>query len=488
MDSRRILATVALLTIVLAFADFVRRGHAAWVAADVAPGTAVTSGYEEESLFAVWRAAHGQPVYGDTTRLPFASAYFNWFFYQSYAMPLRLAPRLGDAAIPRYGRLLTAAGVLIGAGALFVLFRRVLPAHWLFAAAVAAFEFFGPVVGWWGHTVRPDVWAMALEAAGVVTVLLWYRHRPLGTVLLGTTFFYFAWSFKQTFFLALGGSILFLVVRGRWPQALRLGLGVAFLIAGSVLALGPDYWLAQHQTAVTNVFFLNIGLGNVADLFRKTFPLFLLALAAFNPRLRSADPDRPSLAADTRLLGLLGLAIALPINFLVACKFGAYSNHFFPSLLMLTLAGVGAAGLNSTPRWLTGVTALAAIVLLSVVTGWRGNIDLTRKTNELGQRWATYQTLPEPRFSSDSRLNLPWLNPHSPPLVLSFNYTFDLDAGKSFEAGGVGGLIEAGYFSSLLLRPNTQDSFLSGRLTRYTRGETVGDLTVYRRTTPSSAP
>ena len=61
-------------------------------------------------------------------------------------------------------------------------------------------------------------------------------------------------------------------------------------------------------------------------------------------------------------------------------------------------------------------------------------------------------------------------------------------AGKSYEAGGIGGRIERGYFAALLLDPATTDSVYGGKLTRYVRGETVGHLTVYRRATSSSSP
>ena len=102
----------ALACIVLSTAVFVRRGHAAIEAAAEPPGVAITSGYEAESFFALWRAVHGQPVYADVTRMPYASAYFNWFFYAGYAVPVGAAVKLGgDAAIiPLMGRLTTAAG------------------------------------------------------------------------------------------------------------------------------------------------------------------------------------------------------------------------------------------------------------------------------------------------------------------------------------------------------------------------------------------
>src|SRR5512138_1441459 len=102
---------LALACVVLSAAVFVRRGVEAWQAAGVPPGTAETSGCEEESFFALWRAVHDQPVFTDSTRLPFSSAYFNWLFYAGYRWPLLAAVATqGDEAIPRVARLTTAAG------------------------------------------------------------------------------------------------------------------------------------------------------------------------------------------------------------------------------------------------------------------------------------------------------------------------------------------------------------------------------------------
>ena len=52
----------------------------------------LTSGYEEESLFAIWKWINKQAVYGNAFAPPFAQSYFNWLFYFVYgAFQLRFA-------------------------------------------------------------------------------------------------------------------------------------------------------------------------------------------------------------------------------------------------------------------------------------------------------------------------------------------------------------------------------------------------------------
>ena len=105
----RLLLLLALAGWMLTTGDFLQRGRSAWQAAGVAPGVAITSGCEEESLFALWRAGHGQPVYLDTAHPPFAAAYFNWLFYATYSVPFRSTRPSADAADSiRESRLLTA--------------------------------------------------------------------------------------------------------------------------------------------------------------------------------------------------------------------------------------------------------------------------------------------------------------------------------------------------------------------------------------------
>lgn len=92
-----------------------------------------------------------------------------------------------------------------------------------------------------------------------------------------------------------------------------------------------------------------------------------------------------------------------------------------------------------------------------------------------------FQRLPEPRFSRDLRLNLPWLNRQSPPLVLAFDYGRNRAEGRRFAGDGLGGMIVRSDFSSLLLPAEVHDRYDGASLINYVRGETVAGLAVYRR-------
>ena len=480
---RKLALTAALACVVLSTTVFVRRGHAAIRAAAEAPGVTITSGSEEESLFALWRAAQGRPVYADVIRLPYASAYFNWLFYAGYAVPVGAAVRLAgdDGIIPLAGRLTTAAGALAGVAGLFWLLRRVFGGQAVFAAGLATFVFFGPLVGWWTHTLRPDVWALTFETGALLVVLLGHRSRPLGAAGLAGLLFYAAWSCKQTYFLGLAATLVFLAWRRQWLSAALLAAISVILWTATFALLGPAYRTAFRGTVITNVYDLALGLDNLRDMLVKSAPLWLILAAGCLFRHQSRPAAVPPLARDTLVLGTIGLLIAGPLAFAATCKLGAYSYYYFTTLLMLSILAAGLIATVAGARLVAAAFALAVALQSLVLSGYAGKISLADQSRDLATLWTVWQKQPEPRFSSLTSLNLPWLNAASPPLVLAFNYPLDRAAGRAFEHDGLGGLITSGYFRSLLLPSDTGTEYDGGSLRLYSRGETVGGLAVYHR-------
>ncbi|HEY8995999.1 MAG TPA: hypothetical protein VIM71_15140 [Lacunisphaera sp.] len=462
---------------------FFCRGTAAFQAAHTAPGIAVTSGYEEESWFALWRAIHDQPVYADTSRQPYASAYFNWLFYATYgAVTGPFAVHRGDATIPAAGRVFTALWALAGGAGLLLLFRRIIGEGCLPAAGLAAMVFAGPLVGWWAHTVRPDVAALALECSALVILLLRPLRHWLANALLPALLFYAAWSFKQTYVMGLASALLFLAVRREWPPTVVLLVTSLVLWAATFLLQGPAYRAAFQSTASTNVYFLSLGLRSLGDMLMKTSPLWLL-IAALGLRNKAPAPVlNTQLPRDTLLLGSLGLLVALPLAFVASCKLGAATYYHFTSSAMLAFVASGLLATRRATAWpLTAALLLAAGLQALALVGMAGQVSLADQSLRLSSLWTRWQTEPEPRFSHLTGFNLPWISPSSPPLVLAFNYPLDRERGRFFEHDGVGGLIAAGHFQSLLLPAETGDHYDGGSLRAYQRGITVGDMTLFRR-------
>ena len=479
---------IAFACLVLSGAVFARRSQAAIAASRQEPGVAVTSGFEEESFYALWRSMHGRAVYADATRLPFSAAYFNWLFYRAYAWPVgKAVAHSTDAAIPSSGRWITAGSALLGSIALGALFRRILAGQAIFAASLAGSVFFGPLVGWWAFTVRPDVGALMFEATAIAVLLLWWRTRPLSATAASCLLFYGAWSLKQNYVLGLGSAMVFLAYRRQWRLVTIMLLGSIALWSLTFAAMGSEYREVFRALTASSPFYLALGFDNLRDALIKTAPVWILAAGAGWRRGHQVSAPPNQLVVDTRHLALAGLVVSGPLAFAASCKLGASSYYFFTMQVMLTLlAAVGLASCRS-PRLPAIGFGLFAVLQLAVLTGRAGRIDLTGQSDELEATWTVWRQEPEPRFSHLTSLNLPWLSPQSPPLVLAFNYSSDRAAGRSFESGGVGGLIEQGFFQSLLLPSDTGNNYDGGSLQRYRRGESVNGLTVFRRVSPPSS-
>lgn len=450
--------------------------------ANTVPGAVLTSGFEEESLFALWRAIHGFAVYADPQQLPYASAYFNWLFYFGYAQPAGMAVGLlGDSALVLTGRLVSLIGALAGTAYLVALLLRITGGLQRTSWALASLVFLGPLVGWWALTVRPDVWALALETAALGTLLLYHRTRPGAAAAGAAVLFYAAWALKPTFLTGLATAAVFLLVQRRWWPFCQV-LALMALFAGATFALmGPEYRSAFHGTFTTNVFLIEVGLANLRDAFAKSLPLWLLVGIAFYRRDRSGSAPATPLAVDSIRLGAIGVGVTAGLGFIGSCKVGAASNYFFSVLPMLALLGAGLLAIVRTQGAVIAACGVGIILQVLVLSGAVGSIDLRAQAERIHAIWATWQSEPEPRFSHFTPLNLPWLNHDSPPLVLAFNYPLDRAAGRPFQNGGVGGLIEAGHFRSLLLPMETGDHHDGGSLAAYSRTQTVHDLVVYRQ-------
>ncbi|HEY1111529.1 MAG TPA: hypothetical protein VGE76_22935 [Opitutaceae bacterium] len=491
---RKLLPALVIVCFALIAALAVKRFAAIHESAGIAPGTAQTTGCEEESFFAVWRAARGQEIYADTAKLPFASAYFNWLFYRSYGAAVKpVIARHGDASLPFAGRIVTLTGALVGAGVLAWLFAAIMRGQPLavraLAVALALCVYFGTLPGWWAFTVRPDLWALALEGIAVTVFLTRYRTRPTLATLLATLLCYAAWSFKQNFVGALGATLLFLLAQRDWRRAALTSAVSVALWAATFYLLGPRY-LEGIRSSTHADFFLQQGFDLAKHAALKLAPLLVaapLVIAAL--RARRKETPAPSLASDALLLGSIGTVLCLVLAFTSSCKGGAASNYYFAPLLMSSLAVCAALATSRSLLLPTAIAAVLALTLAAPFTGRFGTLTLRPNALALAERWDVLQKAPEPRFAYDARLMVPWLAPQSPPIVLAFNYEWDRRHGRAFESGGIGGLLDQGFFASALL-PAGAERWDGSDLARYARAQQVGDMVLHRRkdVPPAAAP
>lgn len=480
----RWLGAAAIAALILCLVVQIIRVRATWIAQHTAPGLAVTSGCEEAGWFTIWKAAQGLPVFADTASPPYAAAYFNWMFYHLTSALLPASP--SGAAIIQTSRAIALASAVLGAIVFGVwawqLYHRRSLGWQVWAAVMGALAFLGPLIGWWSLTARPDITALLAEAAAILVVIT-FRHRaPIVTTVAAALLFYAAWSFKPNFVCGIASFGAFLLIRRAWGEAARFTAITLGLWGVTLLVGGCPYVEGLKDTLSSNEFYLALGLDNAR--YATTGCLHLVALIPALWRLRpigkaSEPPGRKT--EDALVLGLIGLVITLVGAFIMSSKVGASRNYYFSSAMFATIALLAAMLRRPQPRLAMAAAVAACAVPIALLGGWRGALSLQPHALELQQRWHLWNTLPEPRFSDDPRLNVPWLNPSSPPFILAFNYAAQRRAGRTFVGDGVGGHITRGELAALLLPQNTADHYDGASLAAYERGRTVVGMTAFVR-------
>jgi hypothetical protein len=173
---------------------------------------------------------------------------------------------------------------------------------------------------------------------------------------------------------------------------------------------------------------------------------------------------------------LAGVAsVALLIGLAGVSKQGADTHYFIPVSIVGVIWGLCLFRTAPDDTWKVARFVHWAILImfgLGIVTGlWPHARQATGKIaglfsqptragkNEtapavsqvISQLKQNLHGLPGPVFVTDRACNLPWIQTKAPHFVYSFTYALDRKAGGRFERGGIGGLIEEGYFETVVV-------------------------------------
>jgi hypothetical protein len=467
----------------------------------------VTSGAEYESLFVIWKYINGLTVYADHTRIPFAGSFYNWvyyFFYGEVTVAALNFLSLGDAWLPTVTRLITATGAVYGAWIATRLF-------WEFSAAgddflncvglaLALLIFLGPLMGFFGIATQPDIWGFAFDVTSVYAFLRLYQRRPLTGVLVFCLFAYLAWGFKQIFVFSTGTVGLFLLLRRDWKM-----LGVLVVLSwtgwGATLGLGSAQYvktIVAFGGSTVSLDSANL-IRNLSNFSVKFLPVLLglagvLAAIILSGRSKALIADvRSSLTAKGHrphsALALIGAIITGVLIIPASAKLGASESYyfmltFFLSLLLLS----GLAWVRKPDVWPVTVSLplgmgwlLHGLAICLVFAGVTGVLSKRHTHTAVSQvrDCLVEKKLSQPLFISDQYLSLPWMVPAEQHFVVQTNYRWDKPGGIEMEGGGIGGLIDKGYFATIVLGGNTYDG---SDLKRYRKlKEKCGAFSIFNR-------
>ena len=177
---------------------------------------------------------------------------------------------------------------------------------------------------------------------------------------------------------------------------------------------------------------------------------------------------------SVELLAAVSL-VAFGIGFLGVTKQGADTNYFIPASVLAMIwclslhrantpwpiearrgvnflhwSGVAAACVAVTAGlWTQIIKSSEAVTRIVHARGVEAKPAAL--ASELDTLKRHLRELPGPVFVTDRACNLPWIQPKAPHFVYSFMYALDKKAGHPVEGGGIGGLIEKGYFETVVV-------------------------------------
>lgn len=454
-----------------------------------------TSGSEEESLFGIWKVVHGETLYIDRLKIPYAAIVYNWLFYHSYGAVVGIASSilsLGDEWLPTLARTFTLAGIMALTIGAFVSLRQLLGnasrLGTVLAIGFAAYIGFGPLIGFWGITARPDVWALTWEVIGTYAFLRLYPKRTAAAVVAVAAAAYCAWAFKQTnvtLLCAAAGVLLFrlnLRALAALVAIMSLAFMTTFAIGGSqytksILFVGwrPEYHM-DHFRAVIENFAL------------KAAPS-LVGFAVGAIWIVARGNVKSALRHDAILFSLCGILAAAVLNSSLTSHLGAGENYYFSLNWFLIVASV-----SVLPSFLSDVTTQARLAVLTLTSGWlalalatilvligfKGTVSLRPLHAYYSKAKLCLDNLPRPLYVNRPYLSLPWMTSGSIPFVLSWFYYFDRKNGLPFEEGGLKGLIANQRLATVVITRVNKTELVDGL--------DGSDLAGYRKTRSSDCP
>lgn len=426
----------------------------------------ITSGFEEESWFAIWKYIQHQPVYTNPHDIPFTAAYFNWFFYVFYGTLIHFLIHffhLEESWIPVLGHFITVGIGFLGFLLSYRLFlnTKIQQALQSIPFALSILLWFGPLTGFWTLTLRPDLLALFFEVCAVAALLRSIQFEGTvdrvsgGTFLLTLIAVYLAWACKQVNVIAAGAIALFLLWEKRWKAFLIFSFGFSLMVVFTLGLAKPEMrnMLLFFKTAVPLSF--TVLKGNLWMFIKKAGVALWLCIAFCV--LGVVRRKQAALVSDPVIrLSLCGIVVWMCTLFPASSKLGSAENYYF-ILLFFMLLLVSRITNKFVPmeckasQCIFGVSGglLMSMVVMLMLLGGGQELVMQQQNND--RLASCVRQLPAPSFVINHYGALPWVNPRSPAFVLAYNYWNDRKKGYPFEAQGVGGLIEQGYFKALIL-------------------------------------
>jgi hypothetical protein len=436
---------------------------------------AITEGCEGPSIYSVWKAQYGHPLYERPDRDTYCHTCFNFLFYRTYALALD-AVGSSDGQLLLYGRFITLAFAALGAAGHWLTIRRVAgpapgPLAGFATAALVAIAWFGTnFTAWWALAIRPDVGGAALVTWGLLAYLRAADRRSPGGMALASAVFFLGWAFKQSLAWTFFSACLYTLVRFRsWRLLLPLALPCGAAMAATYAYLGDPYWVNTIVAPALS----KVSVWQAAEIFARIFLqndfswLFWLAPLLLSPAGRDAEAGGTGLPDRGVRFLRLALAITFAYGLVALGRAGSNKNHIIEAYLIATTLSVVA--LRQVLAWAPGrsrsIALLAAAALMVPMALFpaaqlarpRGLGKITLDEGPADEVRAALagdvDRLEKPVLIFDDILAQPWhaTGGKYPAFVADSFWYWEAKSKGFLQAGGAEAMIRAREFRSLVL-------------------------------------
>jgi hypothetical protein len=392
----------------------------------------LTSGCEEESLYAVWKYVYNLDLYQPNSKFPFTSSYFNanfYFFYGEICKFFILHLKINHSSLPIITRLISVAFTL---GILMITYK-------LFrinnskneSAFIAIILVLNPYLGFWSITCRPDIGATFFSIWALYNFQK-FNYKINYTVIL---LLVLAWSFKQSFIFTALYIFLFHGIKNiNFIKIVIFTLLIVSTIATSIYFYGNNYidsiFLGQKNQGLD----FHAGLKNLLLFFIKASPLIIITVVLKTWKNYS-----------------LLLSTIFILTFILTCKDGASDNYYLEFyFIIIAIISTNKKG-QLEPYNFYLIPQI--FILLALLLGIKGNLkpekfidhELTSLFNGRGEKSAVL---------NHPALNLPWII-HGPieNIYHVKSFTYDIDFSKSkFDYGGIYGTLNNNIYKRIFLK------------------------------------
>jgi len=416
-----------------------------------------TTGMEYAVLNAIYNVRRGLPCYQDLNQNASIPVY-NYGFYSFYGLTARLV-NVGDDQYMTFVRLLT-LGFAVGICAAMAFWvRRTIP-NWrdsgiagiILAISASVTICFGPFIGWFSLSARPDIPMVAAELTGFALAIIGLKRRNLFLFLCSAGIFALAWSFKQNAFSLFSGVLLLTLLLRQWRFFILSSLTFTSFVTLIFILAGPSYIKhAFYIFAFNNYSLTNI----IRELQTALITGFYVLIPAIYVGyiIFKSDERADSLFILPWLLSGLGA-----VSCLVAI--GTSRNHLFTFYYiggLVVIYGIAKIlrGEISFQKRLTGLIALSIVIALGAVLTLSyllfpnrfGRITVPVFPGASPSQRHLYLSASEPKFIENPFDALPWNSGQIPSESINTYFYFSLVKGGMFKET-IEDRAQRGYYAS----------------------------------------